>query len=115
MPDCASPLALPLWASEERCGFNPKRCTLRHKHSRVRRRTCTQSSSSSTARFASCLPGGMADLATRTAKHGISGIAEPERSSWGCRYWRNAVGVAGADFQAQDCTAAQTADGIYRG
>ena len=26
-----------------------------------------------------------------------------------------AVGVAGADFQAQDDTAAQTADGIYRG
>lgn len=26
-----------------------------------------------------------------------------------------AVSVAGADFQAQDSTAAQTADGIYRG
>jgi WXG100 family type VII secretion target len=25
------------------------------------------------------------------------------------------VGVAGADFKAQDCTAAQTADGTYRG
>jgi WXG100 family type VII secretion target len=26
-----------------------------------------------------------------------------------------AVGVAGADFQAQDCTAGQTVEGIYRG
>ena len=26
-----------------------------------------------------------------------------------------AVGVAGVDFQAQDCTAGQTVDGIYRG
>jgi WXG100 family type VII secretion target len=26
-----------------------------------------------------------------------------------------AVGVAGAEFQAQDCTAAQTTDGVYRG
>jgi WXG100 family type VII secretion target len=25
------------------------------------------------------------------------------------------VGVTGADFQAQDCTAAQTTDGVYRG